>query len=416
MEMKKTSVSTFGQPRPTKSLQYHFIDRRSLLLGALLVLVTFKWNFVAVGSAPNTFFIFPGMFIPVCWWLWKRLGRPRTARLRKSLGFAAGWLVSVSLALSFLVASLPLRALTIVPVALAAASLYWVVKNSSLGIYRGLYALSIAGACHALFQIGHAAGIFPQLGQLEVGTASGLTWYYLQAAHFAAMGLIASTFIAVSRDQNRPTRLYGSLSGLVCLFAIWTQGSRFYAVASVVSVVAVCIWVRGIRFAALTAALGAGLFLLWTSRLSNLRSVTRLLSDGFTSSDSFGEYRRGVIQSLAWDIVGSHPLGVGWGGFTAFTSGTLFEQISSSHNMYSGILLDFGWLAGPIIIVSFTVAAFHTLRVKAMVSKPISLMWLLLIVSGFLDTMLIYPPEFLFLAFLFALTSQLSQGRHNEDI
>jgi hypothetical protein len=381
-----------------------------------LVLLTFKWNFIVFGTSPDTLYLFPAEVLPVFWLVFKIRGYTRITQQSTVLRKVAFACLVVSFLISNLVSVLPARTLTMFLVLVSSISLYFCILLGKVSMKVGVEALAFCGFAHAAAQIAHANGLLPQLGQLEVGTASGLTWYYLQASHFATMGALAWAYIVASRTYGVMSRLASSVAFAICIVDIWTEGSRFYAIASAVLAMVTFFMVRGlaftVRFAVPVAIILGGV----ASSLTAVASVSRLLGEGFTASDNFGEYRRGIIQGLAWDLVASHPFGIGWGGFTLFTNETLFDLVSSTHNMFAGLLLDWGWAGGITLLAWLLMTIYRLVRSFSRLSTPILLSLTLFLASGFVDTTLIYPPFFLYLAAVLALATKSLGIKNNESM
>ena len=258
-------------------------------------------------------------------------------------------------------------------------------------------AVLLGGVLSSLAVLWQSSGGTSITGEPVSQTYNGLTEYYLQAAYFSALGLVAAVFGVVQSGSRRVTAGMGAAAA-VCGLAVLAGGSRNAVLISVVGSVAairVLRHQRRGRRSSLVLVAGAIATAVIALRLGFSDVVLDRLSESSAGAYSHGDLRRRWLQALAWDVVSAHPLGLGWDAFPTFSTHAFGEAIRSTHSLYLSLPLDLGWAgAGAFLYLLCRPALGRTDRDPAL---PLYRgLVLAMAAHGLSDSIHVFPPAILF--------------------
>lgn len=383
---------------------------RSLFLGVGFAFATSKFN-VAINASewPNTFYFFPAtIFLVILLWVSKK--RDQNSAINSKLFIYALFISSALVLIPFFSSQLPLRTLTSLPILFVAILIFFIFKEK-LSFQEAYFSLATVGTVHAIFQVGHAIGLLTFLGPAEVGTFSGLTWYYLQANHFVTISTLMWGGARLMPWPIKPSLFIQFLFITLGVADILISGSRFYSVAVLVGLLSIGLVSLGSRRNAILALLISFLLAGFLQYASAFYSLNRLTLFAETGASTYSDYRRLAIQELSWNLVASNPLGIGWGNFVIHTISEIHESIASTHNLYSEIALDFGIVGLLFFLAVVSLSLLRLIRIRDSASFVVAVLLLTILLAGLVDSVYVFPPTIIFHAAVFGMLFMFTTGR-----
>lgn len=385
---------------------------RSLYLGVSFAFATSKLNLATSSSEwPNTFYFFPATIFLVFLLLASRNKVENSVKIGKFFLYALIFTFALVL-IPLFSSELPLRTLTSLPILFVAFLIFFIFKEE-LSFQEAYFSLATAGTVHAIFQLSHTIGLLTFLGPAEVGTFSGLTWYYLQANHFVAISTLMWGGARLMPWSMKPNFFIQFLLITLGLADILISGSRFYTVALIVGLLLIGLVSLASRRNAILAVLTSFLIVGFFQYSSAFYSLNRLTLFAETGTSTYSDYRRLEIQELSWNLVASNPFGIGWGNFVIHTISDIHESIASSHNLYSEIALDFGIVGLLFFLAIVSFLLLRLIRIRDSASFVVSVPLLTILLAGLVDSVYVFPPTIIFHSAIFGMLFMFATGRRD---
>jgi hypothetical protein len=219
-------------------------------------------------------------------------------------------------------------------------------------------AILFAGLVNAGAVVLQRSGHYWISGPPSLNGLNGVTEYYLQAAYFSALGAIVATGRLVGRATYRGAPAFvDALALALTTYGALAGGSRGAAAmliggASVVVVLSFA--TRSLNLPGSGLLLAAVVSILVFTQAAN--TIVARLHAHASYREQLDSANRHAYQSLAEQIAQSHPLGIGWNGFSHFTGLATGHAVRSTHSLFLSVPLDMGWLGAIGFLALYLIA------------------------------------------------------------
>jgi hypothetical protein len=213
--------------------------------------------------------------------------------------------------------------------------------NPANKLVKGLMLLGIFDSVMVVF------GVISQGKSIFSGTSqqSYLFEYYLQDALYISLAgvLFFATSTLASSMKMRILAITATVFIFISLVILASRGGILAFLGGISFYLVVTLGrTKSTRALYVWALTGIAVAFLFQFTPAGQNVIERFL--GTTDVEVWNSARRSNFQELAWQIAVSNPLGIGWNGFTAFTSQYLNESVRSAHSMLLSLCLDVGLL------------------------------------------------------------------------